>query len=189
MIQAKFGLPGIALRTLEVYTTATLEATLTAPRPVEPPMAHDHGARGRRGARRFPPHGLRRSALPALFQRRHAGSRARRAAHRQPSGAAQVVAAACRRCAPFPGSSPGRRPGCCSPRGSASTKCSAKACPTSDRDDLPADVSGVAVLPLDHRPDGDGARQGGCRRLPPTTTAISSSRRTSRRWAASCATG
>jgi phosphoenolpyruvate carboxylase len=28
MIQAKFGLPGIALRTLEVYTTATLEATL-----------------------------------------------------------------------------------------------------------------------------------------------------------------
>jgi phosphoenolpyruvate carboxylase len=28
MITAKFGLPGIALRTLEVYTTATLEATL-----------------------------------------------------------------------------------------------------------------------------------------------------------------
>ena len=34
MIQAKFGLPGIALRTLEVYTTATLEATLTQPKPV-----------------------------------------------------------------------------------------------------------------------------------------------------------
>jgi phosphoenolpyruvate carboxylase len=31
MIQAKFGLPGIALRTLEVYTTATLDATLTPP--------------------------------------------------------------------------------------------------------------------------------------------------------------
>ncbi|HET7221435.1 MAG TPA: phosphoenolpyruvate carboxylase [Vicinamibacterales bacterium] len=31
MIQAKFGLPGIALRTLEVYTTATLEATLATP--------------------------------------------------------------------------------------------------------------------------------------------------------------
>ena len=30
MIQAKFGLPGIALRTLEVYTTATLEAALDA---------------------------------------------------------------------------------------------------------------------------------------------------------------
>jgi phosphoenolpyruvate carboxylase len=36
MIQAKFGLPGIALRTLEVYTTATLEATLTPAARVEP---------------------------------------------------------------------------------------------------------------------------------------------------------
>ena len=36
MIQAKFGLPGIALRTLEVYTTATLEATLATPPAVEP---------------------------------------------------------------------------------------------------------------------------------------------------------
>jgi len=31
MIQAKFGIPGIALRTLELYTTATLKATLTPP--------------------------------------------------------------------------------------------------------------------------------------------------------------
>jgi phosphoenolpyruvate carboxylase len=36
MIQAKFGLPGIALRTLEVYTTATLEAMLTPPPPARP---------------------------------------------------------------------------------------------------------------------------------------------------------
>jgi phosphoenolpyruvate carboxylase len=36
MIAAKFGLPGIARRTLEVYTTATLEATLA---PVELPQA------------------------------------------------------------------------------------------------------------------------------------------------------
>jgi len=36
MIQAKFGLPGIALRTLEVYTTATLEATLAVAAPVDP---------------------------------------------------------------------------------------------------------------------------------------------------------
>ena len=35
MIQAKFGLPGIALRTLEVYTTAVLDATLAPPRPPE----------------------------------------------------------------------------------------------------------------------------------------------------------
>jgi phosphoenolpyruvate carboxylase len=33
MIQAKFGLSGIALRTLEVYTSATLEATLATPEP------------------------------------------------------------------------------------------------------------------------------------------------------------
>lgn len=31
MIQAKFGIPGIALRTLELYTTATLRATLIPP--------------------------------------------------------------------------------------------------------------------------------------------------------------
>jgi phosphoenolpyruvate carboxylase len=36
MIQAKFGLPGIAQRTLEVYATATLEAMLGAPAPVDP---------------------------------------------------------------------------------------------------------------------------------------------------------
>jgi phosphoenolpyruvate carboxylase len=36
MIQAKFGLPGIALRTLEVYTTATLEAALATPTPLDP---------------------------------------------------------------------------------------------------------------------------------------------------------
>ncbi len=36
MIQAKFGLPGIALRTLEVYTTATLEAALATPAPLDP---------------------------------------------------------------------------------------------------------------------------------------------------------
>ena len=36
MIQAKFGLPDIAVRTMEVYTTATLEATLTPAGQVEP---------------------------------------------------------------------------------------------------------------------------------------------------------
>jgi phosphoenolpyruvate carboxylase len=33
MIQAKFGLPGLALRTLEIYTSATLDATLAPPPP------------------------------------------------------------------------------------------------------------------------------------------------------------
>jgi phosphoenolpyruvate carboxylase len=36
MIQAKFGLPGIALRTLEVYATATLEAALARPSRLDP---------------------------------------------------------------------------------------------------------------------------------------------------------
>src|SRR5438094_13849 len=36
MIQAKFGLPGIAVRTLEVYTTATLNAALAKPRAIDP---------------------------------------------------------------------------------------------------------------------------------------------------------
>ncbi|MGZ8869291.1 MAG: phosphoenolpyruvate carboxylase, partial [Thermoanaerobaculia bacterium] len=36
MIQAEFGMIGIALRTLEVYTTATVDATLTPPSPPKP---------------------------------------------------------------------------------------------------------------------------------------------------------
>jgi phosphoenolpyruvate carboxylase len=36
MVQAKFGLPGLAIRTLELYTSATLDATLSPPAPPEP---------------------------------------------------------------------------------------------------------------------------------------------------------
>jgi phosphoenolpyruvate carboxylase len=36
MVQAKFGLPGLAFRTLELYTAATLDATLAPPSPPEP---------------------------------------------------------------------------------------------------------------------------------------------------------
>ena len=36
MIQAKFGLPGLAQRTLEIYTSATLEATVAPPPPARP---------------------------------------------------------------------------------------------------------------------------------------------------------
>jgi phosphoenolpyruvate carboxylase len=56
MIQAKFGLEDIAVRTLEVYTTATLDATL---KPVRPPTAaerarmQDLALAARRGYRRF----------------------------------------------------------------------------------------------------------------------------------------
>lgn len=37
VIHAKFGLPGIALRNLEVYTTAVLETTLQSVQPLQPP--------------------------------------------------------------------------------------------------------------------------------------------------------
>ena len=50
MVQAKFGLPGLALRTLELYTTATLDATLAPPAPPEPAWRHrmdDLAARAR----------------------------------------------------------------------------------------------------------------------------------------------
>ncbi len=56
MIQAKFGLEDIAVRTLEVYTTATLDATMM---PVRPPTASERARMqglamaARRGYRRF----------------------------------------------------------------------------------------------------------------------------------------
>jgi phosphoenolpyruvate carboxylase len=56
MIQAKFGLEDIAVRTLEVYTTATLDATL---QPVRPPTTAERmrmqelAMAARRGYRRF----------------------------------------------------------------------------------------------------------------------------------------
>ena len=59
MIQAKFGLPGIALRTLEVYTTATLEAALGRPSRARPALARDHGSSRRRRQPRVPADRLR----------------------------------------------------------------------------------------------------------------------------------
>ena len=44
MIQAKFGLPDIALRTLEVYTTATLEKMLHDGDAVHARVAGDDGS-------------------------------------------------------------------------------------------------------------------------------------------------
>ena len=95
MIQAKFGLPDIAVRTLEVYTTATLEATLADAAAGRARVARDDGARRR------PPRAtdFRRTVYDdprflRYFRARDAGGRARRAAHRQPAGAARVGRAA-----------------------------------------------------------------------------------------------
>ncbi len=67
IIQAKFGLPGIALRTLEVYTTATLEATLAEPAPPAPDSAGGDGPAVGQRARRVPPDGVRRPTLPRVI--------------------------------------------------------------------------------------------------------------------------
>jgi phosphoenolpyruvate carboxylase len=89
MIQAKFGLSGIAVRTLEVYTTATLEASL-ASRARGSGLAGSDGPRGRGLAPGVPPDRVRRPAIPAVLQRRHPRGGTRRPSHRQPSGAAPV---------------------------------------------------------------------------------------------------
>ena len=88
MIQAKFGLPGIALRTLEVYTSATLDATLAPAAPPRPRGGRRWSGWRTRRAPRIRPHGLRRSAFRVVLPRRDPGSGARRAAHRQPARAA-----------------------------------------------------------------------------------------------------
>ena len=86
MIQALFGLPDIAVRTMEVYTTGTLEAWLHAG--ARPPRTS--GARAWSG---WPPTRatatarmrLRRPALHRLLPRLDARGRDRRAEHRQPA--------------------------------------------------------------------------------------------------------
>ena len=98
MIQAKFGLPGIALRTLEVYTTATLEATLATPAPRRARLARGDGAAVVERARGVPRHVYEdprfleyfRAATPeAELDAMHIGSRP---ARREPAGCAAVAA-------------------------------------------------------------------------------------------------
>ena len=88
MIQAKFGLPDIAVRTMEVYTTATLEATLAPAARRRARVARGDGpavasARARRIARVV----YERPAFVDYFHARDAGTRAARRAHRQPPAA------------------------------------------------------------------------------------------------------
>ena len=86
MIQAKFGLPDIAVRTMEVYTTATLEATLArAPEPQArmaraPWIALSDTGR----ARHIAPSSTTIPEFLDYFQRGHAGTGAAQHSHRQP---------------------------------------------------------------------------------------------------------
>ena len=139
MIQAQFGLHDIAVRTLEVYTTSMLDATLAPAPPAPPRMARRDGpARGDRARASI-------AAMvyddPRFIEYFHAatpeheiGARA----DRQPSGAPRRRAAASSRCARSPGSSPGRRRACCCRRGSASARRSTPRSRRGERDTLRA---------------------------------------------------
>ena len=122
MIQALFGLPDIALRTMEVYTTGTLESWLLPP---PPPQAEWRECMERlsadacelyRGYVYEHPAFLDyfRTSTPAPeLEELNIGSRPARR-----GGSDGGV----RRCARFRGSSRGRRRACCSARGSASRR-------------------------------------------------------------------
>ena len=105
MIQAKFGLPGLALRTLEIYTSATLDASLRAAGGRAAGVAHarwtsspEHVAAVYRARA-----STRTPGFVAVLPRRDAGGRARGPDDRQPPGAPRRAAAASRRCARFRG--------------------------------------------------------------------------------------
>ena len=150
MIQAKFGLPGIALRTLEVYTSATLDATLAAPPPVDPRLARRRWTRVAAAAQ---------TQLPAASSTTTRGSCGTSAPRRRRRSSTACTSAAVRRGA-------SRRAGLAAPardsvavrvdadaaaagvvarrRGTARRRrCAAAIAPT-----LPRDVPRVAVLPI-----------------------------------------
>ena len=121
MIQAKFGLPDIAVRTLEVYTTATLEATLMPATTSRRPMARGDGAAvATSRARRTAPSStnIRGSSSTSMPRRPSRSCVASASAAGRRAGAA---ARASKGCAPSRGSSRGRRRACCSRHGWAST--------------------------------------------------------------------
>ena len=87
MIQAKFGLTDIAVRTLEVYTTATVEATVSPRTSADRGLARMHESPSRTRARDVSIRGVRRPAVRPLFSRGHARTGVRHDPNRQPSGA------------------------------------------------------------------------------------------------------
>ena len=89
MLQALSGLPDIALRTMEVYTSGTLEAWLT---PAPPPSPEWRAAWIACATlpRRLSRHRLRASALRRVLPRGHARSGAERDEHRQPAARRQT---------------------------------------------------------------------------------------------------
>ena len=188
MIQAKFGLPGIAVRTLEVYTTATLEATLAAPSPVDAcwRSTMERVAQAARTAfrrtvyddPRFIPY-FSTATPEGELDAMHIGSRP---ARRTNDGGLQTL-----RAIPWQFAWTQTRLllaswlGVEEIGGDGALGRGPRA--------VPHDVSRVAVLPLDDRPDGNGPRQGGRRnrrvlRPPPRGAGASRPRRGASRPAA-----
>ena len=174
MIQAKFGLPGIAVRTLEVYTTATLEATLVAPRPVTRSGARPWNAcRAPRATFRRTvyddPRFLDTSAPPRRkpsWMRLNIGSR--------PARGTAAAGVETLRAIPWQFAWTQTRLLLASWLGvDEMLDEGVRRRPRR----LPKMYPRVAVLPVDARSDGDGARQGGRRASPPTTTGGSCRRR------------
>ena len=171
MLQALFGLPDIALRTMEVYTTGTLEAWLAA------------GAAAARSWRAC----MDRLAADARTAYRgvvyehpqfvdyfhaatpEAGARAHE--HRQPPGAPRRTAPASRRCARSRGSSRGRRRGCMLGAWLGVEEALERAIAARRARRSCGDVPRLAALPLGDRSDRDGAREGGRADRRPSTTA------------------
>ncbi len=172
MIQAKFGLPGHRAAHARGLHDGNARGDARRAGAGRARVASRDGSVVGKRARRVSPHRLRRPALPRLLPHRDARSRARCDAHRQPARQPRSARARCRRSARSRGSSPGCRRGCCCRHGSASKKRSAD-----ERSrDLPRDVPCLAVLPIDDRADGDGARQGRCRHRRPLRSAPRSRR-------------
>ena len=114
MIQALFGLPDIALRTLEVYTSGTVESWLMPPAPPPAEWRTIMESLSRTRAACIASYVYEQPDFLEYFHTVDATGRARRSEHRQPSVAPEAhAAAASARCAPFRGSSPGRRHACC----------------------------------------------------------------------------
>ncbi len=175
MIQAKFGLPGIALRTLEVYTTATLEATLGEPAPVEPAWraAMDRlSANAREAFRRTVYDDPRfldyfRAATPeAELDAMHIGSRP--VSRPGSAGAPGRVARASRDPMAIRLDADAAAPAVMARHRRSDRRRGSR--------DQPRDVPRLAVLPIDDRADGDGARQGRCRHRRPLRSAPRSPR-------------
>ncbi len=161
MIQAKFGLPDIAVRThggVHHGDARRVAGAAGAARRPSGARAMDRlPRRARTSYRRVV---YEHPRFVEYFHRGHARGGAWRPAHRQPAGARGAAdGIESLRAIPWQ-SSRGRRRGCCCRRGWGSTKRSRTSIARGAAAMLSAMYAAVAVLSLDARSDRDGAGQG-----------------------------